>query len=200
MSQNNNRQSGAQATANATSGSGSNNVKGANQPNNQAPQSQSASNAASSTVASKEVQTTERNSDLITNHGHTTVDDTVVAKIAGIAAREVTGVHSLGGGAARMVGALRDRIPGGSHNVQQGVDVEVGERQAAVDISIVAEFGVAIHELAEAIRQNIIVSIERMTGLEVTEVNVTINDVHLPEDDEDEADSHAHETRTPRVQ
>ena len=63
--------------------------------------------------------------------------------------------------------------------------MEVGERQAAVDISIVAEYGVAIHELAEAIRRNIILSVEEMTGLEVTEVNVLVHDIHLPEDDDD---------------
>lgn len=112
-------------------------------------------------------------------HGRTHIEDTVVSKIAGIAAREVSGVHALGGGAARMVGALRETIPGSRTNVQQGVSVEVGETQAAVDVSIVAEYGVAIHELAEAIRRNIISAIERMTGLEVTEVNITVHDIHL---------------------
>lgn len=114
--------------------------------------------------------------------GRTIIENIVVGKIAGLATREVSGVHSLGGGAARVMGSLRDTF-GGSGNVQQGVSVEVGERQAAVDLSIVAEYGVAIHELAEAIRRNIIRSIERMTGLEVTEVNITVTDVHLPQDD-----------------
>lgn len=131
----------------------------------------------------------EPGSELHTDHGRTIVADVVVSKIAGMAAREVSGVHALGGGTARMVGALRDRIPGSRVNVQQGVSVEVGARQAAADISIVAEYGVAIHELAEAIRRNIILSVERMTGLEVTEVNVTVHDVYLGEGlDEDEDD------------
>ena len=115
-------------------------------------------------------------------HGRTVIENIVVGKIAGLATREVSGVYALGGGAARVMGSLRDTF-GGSGNVQQGVSVEVGERQAAVDLSIVAEYGVAIHELAEAIRRNIIRSIERMTGLEVTEVNITVTDVHLPQDD-----------------
>lgn len=136
-------------------------------------------------------------SDLVTDHGRTSVADVVVSKIAGMAAREVTGVHDLGGGASRAIGALRERIPGGRVNVQQGISVEVGERQAAVDISIVAEYGVAIHELAEAIRRNIIISVEEMTGLEVTEVNVTVHDVHLPDDDDDD-DSES--GQSPRVQ
>lgn len=138
--------------------------------------------------------------ELITEQGNTAIADSVVSKIAGLAARDVTGVYDLGGGATRMVGALRERIPGSRVNVQQGVSVEVGERQAAVDISIVAEYGVAIHELAEAIRRNIVISVERMTGLEVTEVNVTVHDVHLP-DEEFEDDSEEQEERpAPRVQ
>lgn len=120
--------------------------------------------------------------------GRNVIENVVVGKIAGLAAREVSGVYALGGGAARMMGSLRDTF-GGTENIQQGVHVEVGETQAAADISIVAEYGVAIHELAEAIRANIIRSIERMTGLEVTEVNVTVTDIHLPQDDAPAADS-----------
>ena len=148
---------------------------------------------------SSSVAQSDNSSALQTEHGQTVVADTVVSKIAGMAAREVTGVHDLGGGATRMVGALRERIPGSRVNVQQGVSVEVGERQAAVDVSIVAEYGVAIHELAEAIRRNIILSVERMTGLEVTEVNVTVHDIHLPEDDQDEEEE-AEAQAAPRVQ
>ncbi|MGP9722523.1 Asp23/Gls24 family envelope stress response protein [Corynebacterium sp. AOP40-9SA-29] len=136
-------------------------------------------------------------SDLFTDHGRTSVADVVVSKIAGMAAREVSGVHGLGGGASRTIGAIRERIPGGRVNVQQGISVEVGDRQAAVDIAIVAEYGVAIHELAEAIRRNIILSVEEMTGLQVTEVNVVVHDVHLPEDNEEED---AEPEQAPRVQ
>lgn len=140
-------------------------------------------------------------SSLQTSHGRTVIEDVVVSKIAGMAAREVSGVYSLGGGTARVVGAIRGSFSG-SPNVQQGVTVEVGERQAAVDVAIVAEYGVAIHELAEAIRRNIILAIEGMTGLEVTEVNVTVHDVHLDiGEDEAELPSSSFEAdSTPRVQ
>ena len=121
---------------------------------------------------------------LASTQGKTTIADTVVSKIAGIAAKEVHGVYSLGGGASRVVGALRERIPGASVNHAQGVSVEVGEKQAAVDLDIVAEYGVSIADLANGLRRNVIGAIERMTGLEVTEVNVTVHDVHL-DDDED---------------
>lgn len=119
---------------------------------------------------------------LVTQYGRTTIADSVVAKIAGIATRDVAGVHAVGGNAARAVGALRERIPGARVNHTQGVSVEVGERQAAVDLQIVAEYGVPIAELAEAIRGNVIASIERMTGLEVKEVNIDVQDVHLPQE------------------
>ncbi|AZA12151.1 Asp23/Gls24 family envelope stress response protein [Corynebacterium gerontici] len=134
-------------------------------------------------------------------NGRTVIDDQVVGKIAGVAAREVSGVHALGGGAARALGALRESIPGTNTNLQQGVDVEVGEKQAAVDISIVAEYGVAIHQLADAIRENISSAIERMTGLEVTEVNVTVHDVHFEFEDDNEDDQEAEQKQLPsRVQ
>ena len=159
----------------------------------------SASSNSSKPANAAKADENQTSSELVTEQGKTSVADSVVSKIAGMAAREVTGVHDLGGGATRMVGALRERIPGSRVNVQQGVSVEVGERQAAVDVSIVAEYGVAIHELAEAIRRNIILSVERMTGLEVTEVNVTVHDIHLPEDDQDEEEE-AEAQATPRVQ
>ncbi|MCV7422666.1 Asp23/Gls24 family envelope stress response protein [Mycobacterium yunnanensis] len=122
---------------------------------------------------------------LVTSQGTTTIADTVVTKIAGIAAREVHGVHDLGGSASRVVGALRERIPGANVDLSQGVSVEVGEKQAAVDLEIVADYGVSIADLATGLRRNVVTAIERMTGLEVTEVNVTVHDVHLDGDDDE---------------
>ncbi|TNM67902.1 Asp23/Gls24 family envelope stress response protein [Streptomyces sp. NP160] len=124
---------------------------------------------------------------LSSTQGSTTIADTVVSKIAGIAAREVNGVYNLGGGASRAIGALRERIPGATTNHSQGISVEVGEKQAAVDIDLIAEYGVSIADLASGVRRNVIASVERMTGLQVTEVNIDVNDVHIPsEDDEDD--------------
>ncbi|MFF3847212.1 Asp23/Gls24 family envelope stress response protein [Streptomyces sp. NPDC002328] len=117
--------------------------------------------------------------------GRTTIADGVVAKIAGMAAREVPGIHNLGGGMARAFGAVRERVPGGGSGVTRGVKVEVGERQAAVDLDVVVEYGVSIVEVAGDVRSNVIGAIERMTGLEVVEVNVAVGDVRLP-DEEDE--------------
>src|ERR1700760_2390259 len=94
------------------------------------------------TVTNKQVAT--RTTDLVGSTGSTTIADVVVAKIAGIATRDVQGVHDVGGGASRAIGALRERIPGAGVNPTQGVSVEVGERQAALDIDLVADYGVSI--------------------------------------------------------
>ena len=124
----------------------------------------------------------EVNNNLETQYGTTTIDDVVVSKIAGIAAREVSGVDSLGGGGARMIGNIRESF-GASEDVRQGVDVEVADGTARIEIAITAEYGVAIHELAEAIRRNIMNAVERMTGLSVERVNVVVHDVKLPKDE-----------------
>ncbi|MFP7761975.1 Asp23/Gls24 family envelope stress response protein [Marisediminicola sp. LYQ85] len=117
-----------------------------------------------------------------TDLGTTVIDDGVVAKVAGIAAREVPGVFELGGGAARALGAIRSAV--NSTDLAQGVAVEVGETQVAVDISLVAEYPVALQTVADNVRSSVRSAIESLVGMEVTEVNVTINDVHVPSDDD----------------
>ncbi|MFI7360008.1 Asp23/Gls24 family envelope stress response protein [Streptomyces avidinii] len=121
--------------------------------------------------------------------GRTTIADGVVAKIAGMAAREVPGIHALGGGMARTMGAVRDMVPGGGTSVTRGVKVEVGERQSAIDLSLVVEYGYAITDVAAGVRENVIAAVERMTGLEVVEVNIAVNDVHLPDEEGDHEDT-----------
>ncbi len=125
---------------------------------------------------------------LVTRYGRTSIADSVVAKIAGVATRDMSGVYDLGGGAARTMGAIRERIPGSRTNHSQGISVEVGERQAAIDLELVAEYGVSLVDLAEAIRRNVIASVERMTGLQVTEVNIAVSDMHLETEDKEESE------------
>ncbi|WP_233226158.1 Asp23/Gls24 family envelope stress response protein [Amycolatopsis sp. CA-126428] len=122
---------------------------------------------------------------LVSQQGSTTIADTVVSKVAGLATREVSGVYALGSGAARAFGAIRERIPGASASVSQGVSVEVGERQAAIDLQILVDYGVSISDLSRSVRRNVITAVEQITGLEVVEVNINVSDVHLPGDDED---------------
>lgn len=137
-----------------------------------------AAQASSPTLTREE----ERRSALETSHGTTTIADPVVTKVAGIAAREIGGVHNLGGGVARALGAVTQRIT--ADNMTQGVNVEVGEREAAVDLTVVIEYGESIPRVAEEIRQNVIRRIEGICGLSVTQVNVAVNDLHIPGDDD----------------
>ncbi|MFD6168570.1 Asp23/Gls24 family envelope stress response protein [Streptomyces coeruleorubidus] len=120
------------------------------------------------------------------SRGRTTIADGVVEKIAGLAARDVDGVHAMGSGLSRTFGAVRDRVPGGAKSVSRGVKVEVGEVQAALDLEIVVEYGVSIADVARDVRENVITAVERMTGLEVVEVNIAVSDVKLPDEEEEE--------------
>lgn len=119
---------------------------------------------------------------LESERGTTSIDDTVVTKVAGIAAREVRGVYDLGGGTARALGGVTQRVGLGDERTQ-GVSVEVGEREAAVDLTAVIEYGESIPQVSEQIRDNVVKRVEGITGLSVTEVNVTVNDLHFPGDD-----------------
>jgi uncharacterized alkaline shock family protein YloU len=130
------------------------------------------------------VATTDR---LSPDEGKISVAQSVVQKIAGVACREISGVHAMGVATSRAFGVVRDRIPGSSGpNVAQGVGVEVGDTQAAIDLDIVVEYGVSISDLGRSIQRNVKQAVERMTGLEVVEVNVNVDDVYLPGDDQDD--------------
>lgn len=124
---------------------------------------------------------------LATPQGNTSIADGVVAKVAGLAAREISGVHDMGSGASRAFGAIRDILPGGSTSDRpapgRGVKVEVGERQAAVDLDLVMEYGVSIPDVAQAVRSNVVNRVEAMTGLEVVEVNIAVDDIWMGDDE-----------------
>jgi len=112
---------------------------------------------------------------LETEKGITTVADIVVAKMAGMAAREVAGVHELGKTFRRLVGRVR---PGES--LTQGVNVEVGKRETAIDLVIVVDYGFSIPAVAQDLRENVIMKIEAGTGLVVKEVNIEVADLFVP--------------------
>ena len=151
-----------------------------------------ADSTTASTATSVVVAPRRSAAELTGEHGNTTIADVVVAKIVALATREIDGVYAMGGGTARMVGAVRQRVTGVASSDTQGVSVEVGQRQAAADIDLVVEYGVAIPDLATAVRSNVITAVERICGLEVTEVNVNVDDIHLPGEQDD--------TGGPRVQ
>jgi uncharacterized alkaline shock family protein YloU len=125
---------------------------------------------------------------LTTEHGLTRIADAVVAKIAGLAAREIPGVYSMGTGFARRMGQLRSLVPGSTDidTVAQGVSVEVGERETAVDLDVVTWYGQNIVEVTEAVRSNVIERVEGMTGLRVVEVNINVDDIYVEGQDSGE--------------
>lgn len=106
------------------------------------------------------------------DRGQTFIDDDVISVIGRLAAEQVPGIHQLGDSTLR--GML------GRFGRSAGVDAEVGLQEAAVDIEIVVEFGYSIREVARALREQIIATIESMTGRHVVEVNVYVVDVHVP--------------------
>ena len=119
--------------------------------------------------------------------GKNTIAEGVVSKVAGIAAREVRGVHDLGNGAARAIGAIRNVI--NQQDRGQGVSVEVGEKQVAADIVIVAEYPVELQKVADDVRKSVTDAISQVVGMEVTEVNVTVSDVYIPSEDDAKDDT-----------
>lgn len=118
------------------------------------------------------------------NAGTTVIEDSVVAKIAGLAAREVPGVHALGGGTARAIGTIRNALNQADYG--QGVKVEVGEKQVAADIIVVADYPASLQSVAQGVRNAVHRAITELVGMEVAEINVTIDDVYIPSDDKDE--------------
>src|SRR3712207_9280950 len=116
----------------------------------------------------------QQESPLKTERGTTTIQDGVVSKVAGIAAQEVDGVR-MGGGTSQAVGSGMSAVPGvGGGSESRGVSVEVGEVEAAVDLSMTVEYGRTIHQTAEAVRSNVMRRVEDLLGLRVTEVNITV--------------------------
>ena len=114
--------------------------------------------------------------------GQVRIANEVVAVIAGLAATEVEGVAGMSGGIA---GGIAEML--GRRNLSRGVKVEVGEKEAAVDLFVIVEYGVRIPEVAWKIQQNVKRAIESMTGREVVEVNVHVQGVHFPQEEKQEA-------------
>jgi len=120
--------------------------------------------------------------------GTTTISDAVVSQVAGIAAQEVEKVQ-MGGGATAAVGGFLQSVTGsvtgssgGGGNFSKGVTVEVGEEETAIDLTMALEYGQSIPRITDAVRRNVINRVENLLGLRVTEVNIQVNDVQIPEE------------------
>ncbi len=117
-------------------------------------------------------------SPLVSERGSTTVSDTVVSRMAGMAAGEVEGVY-MGGSASRNAGGLLESVTG-SQSQTRGVSVEVGRTEAAIDLTLGIEYGRNIMELVGRVRNRITEQVQNLTGLRVTELNVTVSDIVFP--------------------
>ena len=125
-------------------------------------------------------------SPLQTDRGNTVIQDTVVSKVAGIAAQEVEGIR-MGGGGSQAVSGLLGSITGGSGGTAtQGVSVEVGQEEAALDLTLTAEYGKSIPQLSEAVRRNVVNRVESLVGLRVTEVNITVSNIYFPQEEQNQ--------------
>lgn len=128
-----------------------------------------------------------RGRELETKGIKTTIHDHVVAKIAGLAVREVEGVHSLVPyGAGQTLSKLANELRGADMR-DLGVHVEVGTLEVAVDMRIVTEYGVSIPRIAEEARERVTFRVEEMTGLKVAEITLEVVDLHFPGEDALEA-------------
>ena len=128
----------------------------------------------------------QQESQLKAERSSTTIQDGVVYKVAGIAAQEVDGIR-MGGGASQAVSGFIGSITGGGSSPQtQGVSVEVGQEEAAVDLTLTAEYGKSVPQLAEAVRRNVINRVENLVGLRVTEVNLTVSNIFFPQQEAEE--------------
>lgn len=119
----------------------------------------------------------------VMEHGSVRISNEVVAIIAGVAATEIEGVVGMSGS---LTGGITEML--GMKNLSKGVKVELGEREAEIDIFIVVEYGINISDLGKQVQENVKKSVETMTGLNVVEVNVNIQGVEIPkEEKEDES-------------
>lgn len=109
------------------------------------------------------------------------ISEEVVSIIAGLAATEVKGVSGMSGG---FVGGIAEKL--GMKNLSKGVKVAVGEKEAAIDLFIIVDYGIKIPEVAWQIQENVKKAIETMTGLKVVEVNINVQGVDMGRDVKEE--------------
>mgnify|MGYP000279547887 CR=1 FL=1 len=106
--------------------------------------------------------------------GSVKIADEVVSVIAGLAATEVSGVAGMSGGIAGGISEILGR-----KNLSKGVKVQIGEKDAVIDIYLIVNYGVRIPEVAWKVQENVKKAVENMTGLNVTEVNIHIQGINF---------------------
>lgn len=102
-----------------------------------------------------------------------TFDDQVVKKIAGIAVSEIPGILGLSGNA---ITNLTDKFTNGS-NPTKGISAEVGTKQVAIDLDVIGEYGKNIAQVFDTATKKVADEVKNMTGLDVIEFNMNVDDV-----------------------
>jgi uncharacterized alkaline shock family protein YloU len=113
-----------------------------------------------------------------TASGTITIEDEVVASIAGEVAKEVEGVYRLGTSSIRRT--LVERLGGGKSRTT-GVEAAVGTKETALDLSLAVTYGYNIPEVASKVRQSVAEKVSDLTGLTVKEINIDVNEIYFPE-------------------
>lgn len=133
----------------------------------------------------------------ITVEGNDTIKiaNEAVATYAGIAVSEVQGVYGMSGGFAGLTEALS-----GKKNLTKGIKVDVSEKNAKIDVSIIVEYGARIPDVAYEIQTRVKKAVENMTGLKVLEVNVHVQGVHAITEKEKEKVEQAEEAKEENVE
>lgn len=116
----------------------------------------------------------------VEEYGRVTFADEVVAIIAGLAAAEVEGVAAMSGG---FTGGFTEML--GMKNLSKGVKVEIGEKEAAIDLYLIVKYGVRVPEMAWEIQENVKKTVETMTGLKVVEVNIHVQGINFEEQEKE---------------
>lgn len=138
-------------------------------------------------------------SPLEAERGSTIIGESVVSRIAGVTAGEVEGVH-LGGSASRTAGGMIENLTGSS-GTSRGVSVEVGRVEAAIDLTMGLDYGKNIVQTTDEVRRRVKDRVESLTGLRVTELNVTISDIVVPDGEGEEGGPRdEHRSRTQRTE
>jgi uncharacterized alkaline shock family protein YloU/uncharacterized protein YjbJ (UPF0337 family) len=122
------------------------------------------------------------NAELPSERGTTSIANEVVEKVAGIAAREVPGVYDLGGNTARVFSEIKERLHLGEESRAQGVHVQLSGRQAEVHVTLVLEYGFVVSSVTDKVREKVISSVEALLELDVTAVDILVDDIHIEGD------------------
>jgi uncharacterized alkaline shock family protein YloU len=137
--------------------------------------------AASGRIASAVVDRLRNDAEFTADRGTTRIEDEVVEKVAGIAARQVPGVHDLGGDTARFFASVKERVGlGEAESGNRGVSVRLDGTTARITVTVEVEYGVQVYPVTEAVRTEVIKQVEGMLALTVAEVNIVVDDVHVP--------------------